>query len=333
MSRKESQRNTLLEDVESRKSSVSASEADELDTSRVRSYQKLVLLMVVISIVLCAVVLVMAIFSIMQTSEGQLSETVSTKPIACIECKKLIKTPYDLSDEDSLLDSLSREFIEGLEKCCAYNSKQLSSMLELTMRRQDVKTASLSSFNAANFTFSPVSAHKRMYAPTNPYPTVEYIRRVPVFPKETVYVMFKHENRSDDPLREHVRGVEVLKDGLRIIYSGLYYVYSSIHFRPESAYPCRNFTYQTWTHIVERMSPNNPNQSGCLLRTSHTCCDSCSMDDETSYTGGVFYLAAGDVLRVAIGGHGLVYFQTKSSFAGLMMLGTGNTEANLEKYF
>uniref|UniRef100_A0A2C9LI37 Uncharacterized protein n=1 Tax=Biomphalaria glabrata TaxID=6526 RepID=A0A2C9LI37_BIOGL len=131
MSRKESQRNKLLEDVESRKSSVSASEADELDMSRVRSYQKLVLLMVVISIVLCAVVLVMAIFSIMQTSEGQLSETASTKPIACIECKKLIKNPYDLSDEDSLLDSLSREFIDGLEKCCAYNSKQLSSMLEL----------------------------------------------------------------------------------------------------------------------------------------------------------------------------------------------------------
>ncbi|KAH9507610.1 hypothetical protein Btru_051579 [Bulinus truncatus] len=44
--------------------------------------------------------------------------------------------------------------------------------------------------------------------------------------------------------------------------------------------------------------------------------------------GGTFYLTAGDVIRVAIDGYGLVYFRQQSSFAGLMMLGTGSSDSS-----
>jgi hypothetical protein len=280
--------------------------------------------MVVISCLSCILHIALAIDLIYLKNESRVSQSKNTKPVACIECIKLIKNPYDLGGEDNLLVSLIHEYADGVEKCCAYDSHQLSSLLELTMRRQEVDNAPLQSFNVSDFTFSPVSAHKRMYPPKNPFPEVAYTKRVPVFPQKTIYVLFKHENITDNRLIEHVRGVEVLKEGLRIIYSGLYYVYSSINFRPESAYPCKNYTYQTWSHAVEKQSPNKPDKSGCLLKTFHTCCDSCSMEEETSFTGGVFYFEAGDVLRVSIGGYGLVYFQTKSSFAGLIMLGTGN---------
>ncbi|XP_055897263.1 tumor necrosis factor ligand superfamily member 6-like isoform X1 [Biomphalaria glabrata] len=321
----------LLDDYVSLTSSVAASDVEIQSTSPTRLYQKLVLVLAVVSILLCGMVLALASHTFFNRSESQDSLPSTSTPIACVVCKHLIKNLYDLSAADDLLDSLNHQYIDGVEKCCAYTSQQMSSLLELTMRRQDINQVPLPSFNSSDFTFNPVSAHKRMFPPPNPNPEVEYSKRVPIFPNHTVYVLFQHDNISPDPLVEHVRGVDVLKDGLRIVYSGLYFVYSSIHFRPESAHTCQDFKYQTWTHVVERMSPNSIAQSGCLLKTSHTCCDHCSMDEQTSYTGGVFYLESGDVLRVAISGYGLVYFRQHSSFAGLMMLGTRTSEKQLEE--
>lgn len=67
---------------------------------------------------------------------------------------------------------------------------------------------------------------------------------VPILVNSAVRVLFQHEGFEMDPLVEHVRGVEVLPDGLKIIHPGFYYVYSSIHFRPESPRPCKDFQYQ-----------------------------------------------------------------------------------------
>uniref|UniRef100_A0A2C9LK31 THD domain-containing protein n=1 Tax=Biomphalaria glabrata TaxID=6526 RepID=A0A2C9LK31_BIOGL len=141
-----------------------------------------------------------------------------------------------------------------------------------------------------------------------------------------VRVLFQHKGFEMDPLVEHVRGVEVLPDGLKIIHPGFYYVYSSIHFRPESPRPCKDFQYQTWNQYLEKTSPLDPAQSGCLLKVAHTCCDICTRDEETSYTGGVFYLDKNDVVQIAIDGFGLVNFRRDTSFVGLMMLSTGRSK-------
>ncbi|XP_059148926.1 tumor necrosis factor ligand superfamily member 6-like [Physella acuta] len=293
----------------------------------VKCYQRLVLALALFAILLCTAVLVIGI--VLFTSHSTSETNDKDKPIACVSCNKLIKTTYDTSASDPLFDMLVRvrDAHGGSDLCCAYDSEQMSALLEMSMRRQDVNKAPLQSFNVSDFSFSPASTHKRLFPPKNPYPEMPYQERVPQFGNGSVVVLFKNENVTADPLVEHERGVEILKDGIRIIHPGLYYVYSSIHFRPESAHPCKNFKYQTWGHYVEKISPNNPAQTGCLLKTAHTCCDACTMDEETSYTGGVFHLESGDVIRIVISGYGLVYFRQQTSFAGLMMLGNSNIPA------
>ncbi|CAL1526490.1 unnamed protein product [Lymnaea stagnalis] len=284
----------------------------------------LVTVISLISIVLCAVVVTISLIALKLEVQHGIEESASKPPVVCIECIKIIKNPYNLSEVDPLMDSLDKVFEDGVEKCCAHNNSQLSALIEMSMRLQRVNTAPLPDFNVSDFKFSPVSAHKRLYPPKNPFPEVNYRKRVPRFENSSVYVLFKYEKSMSDPLLEHEHGVEVLNDGLRIVYSGAYYVYSSIHFRPESAHPCKSFLYTTWGHSVEKLSPNSPAQTGCLLKTAHTCCDHCTMDEETSYTGGVFNLEAGDIIRVSVSGHGLVYFRQQTSFAGVFMIGLAN---------
>ncbi len=286
--------------------------------------QKLVLTVEMFAISVCTALLVMGV---MYSTKYIASETTD-KPIACVPCDKLIKRTYG-TFADPLYDILSKvgDAQGGDELCCAHDSNQMSALLEMSMRRPDDDKSLLPSFNVSDFAFSPVSAHRRLFPPTNPYPEMPYETRVPQFGNGSVVVLFKHKEATADPLVEHERGVEILEDGIRIIYSGLYYIYSSIHFRPESAHPCKAFKHKTWGHYVEKTSPNNPAQSGCLMKTAHTCCDVCTMDEETSYTGGVFYLKSRDVIKIVISGYGLVYFRQQTSFAGLMMLGSSNTPA------
>lgn len=59
--------------------------------------------------------------------------------------------------------------------------------------------------------------------------------------KRLVKTNFSQEN---EPVLEHARNVDVLDQALRIKHTGLYYVYSSVHFRPDSVYPCKSFTYK-----------------------------------------------------------------------------------------
>lgn len=281
----------------------------------------LVTIVSLFTIVLCVVAVTISIIALNSEVEQSVPESPSKQIFACIECIKIIKNPYDLSERDPLMETLERIFEDGVEKCCARNNSQLSTLIEMSMRLQKVNKDPIQGINVSDFKLSSVSAHKRLYPPKNPFPEVNYRSRVPRFENSSVHVLFKHEKTTPDPLVEHENGVEVLNDGLRIIYSGLYYVYSSIHFRPESAQPCKSFLFKTWGHTVEKLSPNNPTQTGSLLQTAHTCCDDCTLDEEMSYTGGVFNLESGDILRVTVSAHGLVYFRQQTSFAGVFLIG------------
>ena len=276
----------------------------------------LALFLAVSSICLCAVFGAIAVVKLMTEVE----KTTQYQPFVCIDCIKLVKNPYNSYDSDPLKDSLTKVYEEGVEKCCARDNQQLSALLEMSMRRQEVKQVPLPVFNVSDFKFSPVSAHQRLYPPYRPAGPRE------LKPNFTTSgrVLFRTSTRREDPLVEHARGVQVLDGGFHIQYSGIYFIYSSIHYRPDSVYPCKHFKFKTWSHFIMKNTPNNPALTGCLMKTAHTCCDECTLDDETSYTGGVFRLEAGDVIYVEISGHGLVYFKEQTSFAGLMMLGLAN---------
>ncbi|KAK6979367.1 tumor necrosis factor ligand superfamily member 6 [Biomphalaria glabrata] len=290
--------------------------------SNIKCYKRLVLSLSIFASLLCLVIITIIVISTtFQKNKGV--SRLGTKPVACVICNKL--SP-NISGSEVLLNSLTREVSDGVELCCAYRGHQLSDLLELILRLREKDSESLPTINVSKFSFIPVSAHKRIFPPINPHTEIPYENRVPIMVKSAVRVLFQHQGFEMDPLVEHVRGVEVLPDGLRIIHPGFYYVYSSIHFRPESPRPCKDFQYQTWNQYLEKTSPLDPAQSGCLLKVAHTCCDICTRDEETSYTGGVFYLDKNDVVQIAIDGYGLVNFRRDTSFVGLMMLSTGKSK-------
>ncbi|KAH9507621.1 hypothetical protein Btru_051636 [Bulinus truncatus] len=286
-------------------------------TSHDKRHLKLALALVLTSIITCVMVLTIAVFSMIQQSYKP-SSAVSSKAIACVDCNQLIT-----KSSNGLIDLLTHEIHDGTSKCCAYNSHQLSALFGISMRREEIHRVSLSILNVSDFSLTPVSAHKILYPPKYSCEQISFQYRKPTFVKGTVHVLFQYEDRRPDPLREHARNIGVLKDGLKIQHSGSYYMYSSIHYMPESHYPCKDFKYQTWIHYVEK-KPVNQDKSIGLMKTYHTCCDSCAFDEETSYNGGVFNLEAGDVIHISIDGYCLVNFHDSSSFAGLIYLGPGD---------
>ncbi|XP_059166440.1 uncharacterized protein LOC131948775 [Physella acuta] len=213
--------------------------------------------------------------------------------------------------------------------CCAFNDSQMSALMALSMRRNNTLEAPLPEFNVSKFQFSPVSAHRALCPPINAFLTEPNENRAPQFESgKNIVVRFEHANCIPSPQTEHVRGVEVLTYGLRIQQPGMYYVYSNIRFRPESNQPCKEFKFQTWGHYVHKTRVNDPAHTGRLLQTTYTCCDECAAQDETSYLGGVFHFLDGDVISIHVSGHGLVSYENKTSFAGLLMLGSPDSTAD-----
>ena len=243
----------------------------------------------------------------------------------CVECGKLSKTLHNQTLlHIPLLELIDKKYEGGVNKCCVSTNKLLSALIELSrIEPRESNKDPLPTYNPADFKFSPVSAHKRLYAPEFPFPVV-FRDRVPHFIDKPVYLLFKSNKFSPDPLLEHERGVEVISDRLRIMYSGLYFVYSSIHFRPESTQPCKDFQYQVFSLYVVNVTPNDSTKTGNILRITHTCCNECQMYEETSYVGGVFQLEAGNDIQIAISGYGLFHSRQQSSFAGLFMIGLAN---------
>lgn len=242
--------------------------------------------------------------------------------IACVPCEKLGSS----NNPGSLLHKLTKVLLhDGTYNCCANNSEQMSAMIELVLQKQDSEPEPLPVFNSSDHLFGPASAHKRLR------PSVNRNFTFPEFlDKKLVLTNFSKEN---EPPLEHARGVDVRDQSLRILHSGLYFVYSSIHFQPTPNHPCKDFKFQTWGHYVEKIVPNYPGRSGCILKTSHTCCDQCINDSETSFTSGVFQLQAGDIIQILVSGYGLVYFKSESSFAGLMMLGSNGGDGIANRFY
>ncbi|RUS75035.1 hypothetical protein EGW08_017216 [Elysia chlorotica] len=244
-------------------------------------------------------------------------------PYACIPCSKLLRDPADVVESDPLLQQLEITDKDGTDVCCAYSPLQVTALFESIVRLNDPPNLSLASFNASDFTFSPVSAHKRLYAD-------HFSQDLGVidFPQRSQICELKEDDDRYYGL-EHHRGVNLTKHGLKIVHGGLYYVYSSIKFRPHTSAPCREFEYQTFNAFVEKVSLRRRGSQN-ILQFSHTCCDDCMKIQETGYTGGVFVLDPGDVVRVRVTGFRLVHFEAETSFMGLAMLGSPS-ENNINK--
>ncbi|GFR67582.1 tumor necrosis factor ligand superfamily member 10 [Elysia marginata] len=167
------------------------------------------------------------------------NKTRNVTPFTCVPCLTLQRDPKGDIGDDPLLGKLTIEMHDGREDCCAYDSDQIAALFQSVARLNELPDPPVVRYNASEFQFSPVSAHKRIY----PARLSRHFG-IPRIPKRPPLCEFK----ADDPRYgvEHHRGVDVLKRGMRIRHGGLYYIYTSIYFRPQSVRPCGEFKYQVW---------------------------------------------------------------------------------------
>uniref|UniRef100_A0A0B6ZNU1 THD domain-containing protein n=1 Tax=Arion vulgaris TaxID=1028688 RepID=A0A0B6ZNU1_9EUPU len=269
-------------------------------------------------------VLIVFIVRLQQNNYGMRTEIVTgfkpaSFPSGCIDCRKVVKNTYDLSDPDQLLDRLTKRFDDSVLVCCWDNPQQISAILQAIVREQDVQTAS-----ASTVALESVSAHKNMISPQD-NALMKEITSHPEYSKTT----FKFNPNKLNPLTEHVRGVTIMKEGLVIHHTGYYFVYGSISFGSAAIkHKTKRNIQDSTNHITQRLfryiyrtSPNSPSNTGVLLQSGHTVCVACKESSKSSFTGGVFLLKAGDFLQMFISVNDQVIFTSQSSYMGLVMLG------------
>ncbi|KAK6962192.1 hypothetical protein BgiMline_032276 [Biomphalaria glabrata] len=231
---------------------------------------------------------------------------------ACLKCIILKQNPDD-TREEPLFKHLHNKVQNGELMCCARTSVGLSSLLQLMTRRlQNVPIPEPLSLN--HYKFSPVSAH------------VAFKNVDPSDSDRNVPLKFDLEISDGVSQPTHAREVTVTHDTIRILHTGWYYVYSSVYFNPPADMPCQNFKYQTWGNNINKINPQKPDQSGCLAKTAHTCCNTCVTDHHSSFTGGVFHLTSGDRLFVDSSADGIIKYDPRVSYFGLVMLGTNRPD-------
>lgn len=234
---------------------------------------------------------------------------------SCIPCDNLPVT-RDNGNMNKL--TRKRDPGSGKELCCfdTMNSTQIAALVfVLVDQRQgsvpELKFGSSETPTDSKFVFSPVSAHKQLQPPNGKSNPSSNIFSNMLFNTET------------DPVKEHLRGVELTKYHLIIKYSGWYFVYSSITFDVDlqKGANCNSFKYKTWKYYIKCQSTG---KSGAKTLSSGVtqCCKECSYHSSTSYTGGIFNLKEDDKLSVEVSGSDLVSDQKSSSFLGLAMIGS-----------
>ncbi|KAK0061956.1 hypothetical protein Bpfe_008449 [Biomphalaria pfeifferi] len=148
--------------------------------------------------------------------------------------------------------------------------------------------------------FTPVSSHKKL-------------KKI----SETMSDYSNHEtfqikNTKYNDITEHTRGSRVADNSVVIDYSGLYKVYSQLEVTVRSSNPClKQFVY------IHRIAPNNPQNTGVLLRGTMSCRENVT---ETIFLSGIFHLHSSDQIQVCIGTDFAISINSKNSFVGIFML-------------
>ncbi|KAK0058233.1 cysteine dioxygenase type 1 [Biomphalaria pfeifferi] len=247
------------------------------------------------------VIALVALLLVTLTIKNEQANTVSSKSRfeICLNCSLLV-LPTGHPVERKITITYSND---ARDKCCAENEQELSTLMELILNASQVLT------NEELFSFKkeklPISAHKRLMQ-TN----------VPGQDSNDTHFVLEVDPMYNDPDIEHNSGVDLVPDGLKIIYTGIYYVYSSIEFQNQTV-PVSSTKY----HYIHRISPGNPSLSGVLLRMVLTVDTSSSPIRETTYTGGAFYLQSGDLIQICLSSSTKIN-KSPSSFMGLILLST-----------
>ncbi|BFZ06213.1 hypothetical protein BsWGS_09252 [Bradybaena similaris] len=258
------------------------------------------------SVVTCCLVALCLVYQL-----GPIFEDFTFEPgdyEACVPCSP-----------DSYQSAANRDlfhvkvFPDKSEYCCARNTGQMSSLIQKIMNRKK-SIAVVPEPTKHTVQSTPVSAHKYLLS----WDT-EHSQDGRKCEKNLCHLRFDNHSETS---REHRRLVSVHEKHMEVKYSGRYFVYSSIYLRTSNDFPCKQLLNQTFRHFIMRDRQDSANASGCLVETSHTCCDECTDDYHTSYAAGVFELKTGDQIFVNVGGSNYVEFEGNGTYLGLVMLGS-----------
>ncbi|XP_055875960.1 uncharacterized protein LOC106063440 isoform X3 [Biomphalaria glabrata] len=263
--------------------------------------EKLFLIMAVISLgmALVALILVSLTISNINKQENMVSSKSRFEKI-CLNCSLLSLPTGDTKERRIIITD-----INGFkDQCCAENELELSILLDLISNVSKLQTdADISILEKGKL---PISAHKSCMQTNEPGQD-----------SNDTHIVLNVDPLYNDPAIEHNSGVDLVPDGLKIIYTGIYFVYSSIEFQNAQTVSVNSTHY----HYIHRISPGNPSLSGVLLRMVLSVDKSSSPIRETTYAGGVFYLQSGDLIQICLSSPTKIN-KNSSSFIGLILLST-----------
>uniref|UniRef100_A0A2C9KSE1 TNF family profile domain-containing protein n=1 Tax=Biomphalaria glabrata TaxID=6526 RepID=A0A2C9KSE1_BIOGL len=162
---------------------------------------------------LVALILVSLTISNINKQENMVSSKSRFEKI-CLNCSLLSLPTGDTKKRRIIITD-----INGFkDQCCAENELELSILLDLISNVSKLQTdADISILEKGKL---PISAHKSFMQTNEPGQE-----------SNDTHFVLNVDPMYNDPAIEHNSGVDLVPDGLKIIYTGIYFVYSSIEFQ------------------------------------------------------------------------------------------------------
>ncbi|XP_059159635.1 uncharacterized protein LOC131943492 [Physella acuta] len=227
------------------------------------------------------------------------NETDALLGSVCHSCDRLCGSDIACRDLYTQAAQFGRHF------CCARTYQQAAAILSQILSQSRYPGKDGSNQTNTTLTLGNVLAHKHV------------ARQLETTEDADDSVVLGFDPNTTQEGSEHVSKVKVTTEGFIIQHSGAYYTYSSLQFSSNTACTENNLT--TWGHEVRRLSISG-SYSQVLVKSRHTCFS--LKDNQTAFSGGVFYLLVDDVIQLHITHKDTVKFLHTSSYMGVYKLST-----------
>ncbi|KAK0042442.1 tumor necrosis factor ligand superfamily member 6 [Biomphalaria pfeifferi] len=267
--------------------------------------------MSVLALIISAVALFLAIyFGLSSTSHSTSQESSPHKETACVDCAQILSDFLDQTSQNVHIRSVNTRSDSVDKECCVSDSLKISKFIETiqNLYQSDIN-AQADTYPEVTKPTGPIIVHKGLtsLAKLNGRCT----RNPEIQNGNFMLVNFNLNQKKDVEVVKHIR---VTNDGLEIIFSGIYYVYSSFKYQSSKG---KFKDLQTLHQFVYR---ERRQRCDCLLKTTHTVCQDCQDSKDTAFTGGVFHLRQGDILRVISSEQDTLQFNNEDSYLGALMV-------------
>ncbi|XP_041358427.1 tumor necrosis factor ligand superfamily member 10-like [Gigantopelta aegis] len=224
----------------------------------------------------------------------------------CAPCTSLLTTPF--LDEDPDVRTLTRQFRNGKEICCANTPEQFVTLVNKIFDRRNEEMK--------------VEAQRQKESRSSDRRSNRKIIAAALQLSDSSHTQSRRWLTLNNGPLSYLDGIHLINNRLIIEHGGLYYVYSQVSFKIVMANG--DALPEELDHGVHRYNvvlPNNGRQT--LLQTAHTCTMSSNKAVylHTSYVGGIILLNPRDEIFVTVSNSSFIDLDPKVSFVGAFKLG------------